>query len=73
MTRKGEKFMEQKTKHNTLLNIIILFFIVVFGIGAVAFMAKLFNEITLANFLGSFVCISAVGLYFRLNIKAFES
>ncbi len=64
--------MEQKTKHNTLLNIIILFFIVVFGIGAVAFMAKLFNEITLANFLGSFVCISAVGLLFQAEYKSFR-
>ena len=35
-------------------------------------MAKLFNEITLANFLGSFVCISAVGLLFQAEYKSFR-
>lgn len=64
--------MEQKTKHNTLLNIIILFFIIAFGIGAIAFMAKLFNEFTLENFLGSFICIGIVGLLFQAEYKSFR-
>ena len=64
--------MKQKTKHNTLLNIIILFFIIAFGIGAIAFMAKLFNEFTLENFLGSFICIGIVGLLFQAEYKSFR-